>query len=164
MMRADARAHFKVILDHIVDGVVVQDTSAQLVYLNPAAARLLGHPSVEAALKGGIDGLLKDFAALFDETGVRITREALPGRAALRGELEPARVVRVKLVDESAGPWKWAWVKASSVRSDETGEPIYVVTVFSEITNMKKTEQGLIDANQRVVNLLEKVLDASDPS
>ncbi len=163
MEREQARAQFRAILNHIVDGVVVQDAGAELVYANPAAAKLLGFSSVDELLAAGVRGMLKDFAALFDETGKPIGREQLPGREALRGEVEPARVVRVRPVDESEGPWKWAWVKASSIREEASGAPVYVVTVFSEITKMKKTEQGLIDANQRVVNLLEQVLDASEP-
>jgi PAS domain S-box-containing protein len=157
-----ARAQFKLILDHIVDGVVVQDEQTDLVYLNPAAAKLLGFNAVEEALEAGVQGILKDFSALFDDNGLPLSVEQLPGRQALRGEVEPVQIVRVQPRDAEPGAWKWAWVKASSICEEGSAKPTYVVTIFQEITQMKRTEQGLKKANQRVVDLLEQVLDASE--
>ncbi len=160
--RASARAQFRLILDHIVDGVVVQDERTDLVYINPAAAKLLGFESAGAALRAGVHGILKDFSALFDDNGMPLSVEQLPGRQALRGEVEPVQIVRVQPRDAQPGAWKWAWVKASSIQEDGSAKPTYVVTIFQEITQMKQTEHGLKQANRRVVDLLEQVLDASE--
>ena len=47
--------HFKAILEHIVDGVVVQDMDAEIVYINPAAAKVLGFSGQEEGLEAGRD-------------------------------------------------------------------------------------------------------------
>jgi PAS domain-containing protein len=159
--RLDTREQFRLVLDNIADGVVVQDAGAALVYINPAATRLLGFESVEAALTAGTGGLLKDFAALFDDSGRPLAREQLPGRLALNGEKEPAQVVRVQTRGAGVNSWKWAWVKASPIAEDGSEKPEFVVTVFQEITKMKKAEQGLKQANQRILDVLEEVLDKS---
>lgn len=152
---------FKSILDHIVDGVVVQDAQTNIVYINPAATRLLGFESTEAALAAGRPGILQAFSEIYDDDGQVLPVEMLPGRLALHGEPEPVRVVRVQPRDTPSGEWRWAWVKASPIDDASSGAPAYVVTVFQEITEMKQKELGLKAANQRIVNLLEQVLDPS---
>jgi PAS domain-containing protein len=155
------RDQFRAILEHIVDGVVVQDMNAQIVYLNPAAAKMLRFSSPAEALEAGVDGILRAFDALCDEHGRPLPVEMLPGRQALRGQPEPVRIVRVGLQEEGEHTWRWAWVKASPIQ-DEKRQLEYVVTVFQEITAMKQTELGLKDANHRITRLLEEVLEVSE--
>jgi PAS domain-containing protein len=150
---------FRAILDHIADGVVVQDVDAELVYLNPAATKMLGFADADEALKVGRAGILRAFD-IFDDYGRPLPVEMLPGRQAIKGEAQPARVVRVQPHDAAPGCWRWAWVKASPIQSDDL-KTEYVVSVFQEITQMKQTELGLKDANRRITKLLEQVLDSS---
>ena len=159
--KPSTREQFRAILEHIVDGVVVQDMNADIVYLNPAAAKMLQFSSQEEALAAGVDGILKAFDSIYDEHGLPFPREMLPGRQALKGQPEPVRVVRVGMKEEDQGQWRWAWVKASPIM-DDRAQPEYVVTVFQEITAMKQAELGLKDANQRITRLLEEVLEVSE--
>src|SRR5450756_1541695 len=99
------KEHFQAILDHIPDGVVVQDGDAQIVYLNPAATRMLGFFSSDEAIAAGLDGILQAFD-VFDDDGQPLSREMLPGRQALRGEQEPKQIVRVLPRDSQAGAWR----------------------------------------------------------
>jgi PAS domain S-box-containing protein len=147
---------FRAILDHIADGVVVQNQAAEIVYLNDAATRMLGFVNAEEALKVNLPGILRAFE-IFDDDGQPLPVEMLPGRQALKGEPDPVRVVRVHPVGTAPGTWRWALVKATPIR-DASESPEYVVNVFQEITHMKQTELGLKDANQRIINLLEQIL------
>jgi PAS domain-containing protein len=107
------REQFRAILEHIVDGVVVQDMNAEVVYLNPAAAKMLRFSSQEEALAAGVEGILRAFDSIYDENGMPFTRDMLPGRQALKGQAEPVRIVRVGLDEDGEHQWRWAWVKAS---------------------------------------------------
>jgi PAS domain S-box-containing protein len=149
----------KAVLDHIVDGVVVQDMDAQIVYINEAAASLLGFPDAAAALKAGRDQILRQ-VQLFDEQGRALPVDMLPGREALRGAAHPTRIIRGRAAGQPEGTWRWAWVKASPVPG-HTGRTEYVVTSFQEITQLKNAEIGALDANHRITKLLEQVLKVS---
>lgn len=155
--RPTTKKQFQAILEHVVDGIVVQDHEAQVIYINSAAARMLGWEDAEHALEVGRDGILKQ-VTLFDELGSPLPVELLPGRQALRGEHEPTRIIRARTVDTPESAWRWAWVKASPIY-DSRGEQVeYVVSVFQEITAMKNAELGLMDANLRMTRLLEQAL------
>jgi PAS domain S-box-containing protein len=158
--KPSTREQFRAILEHIVDGVVVQDMNAEIVYLNPAAAKMLRFDSQEQALKAGVDRILSGFE-LTDERGRPFPKEQLPGREALKGKPEPVRVVRVGVHEDGVKRWRWAWVKASPIFDERQGME-FVVTVFQEITAMKQAELGLKDANQRITRLLEEVLETSE--
>jgi PAS domain S-box-containing protein len=150
-----SREQFEAILSHIADGVAVQYPDASIVYLNPAAAQIMGFNSPEEALRIGID--LERDMELFDENEKPLSLDLLPGRQALRGVKTPTRVVRVTFRNDPKRQTRWAWVKASPVYTPD-GRLDYVVNVFQEITHLKQAELGLRDANQRVTNILEEVL------
>jgi PAS domain S-box-containing protein len=150
-----SREQFEAILSHIADGVAVQNPDASIVYLNPAAAHIMGFSSPEEALLIGID--LERDMELFDEHENPLSIDLLPGRQALQGVKTPTRVVRVTFRDDPNRRPHWAWVKASPVNGTG-GELDYVVNVFQEITHLKQAELGLREANQRVTNILEEVL------
>jgi PAS domain S-box-containing protein len=158
--KPSTRDHFRAILEHIVYGVVVQNMDAEIVYINPAAARMLGFSGQEEALEAGRDGILRAFR-LYDENGQLMAVDRLPGRRALKGEPEPVRIIRVRSSTVPDSTWRWAWVKASSIQSDDQ-QLEFVVSIFQEITALKQAELGLKDANQRITKLLERVLDSSD--
>ena len=133
----------------------MQYPDASIVYLNPAAAHIMGFSSPEEALRIGID--LERDMELFDEDENPLSLDLLPGRQALQGVQTPTRIVRVTFRNDPARRPRWAWVKASPVYSHSGGLD-YVVNVFQEITQLKQAELGLRDANQRVTNILEEVL------
>ena len=64
----------------------MQDLDAEMVYLNPAALKLLGFGSLDEALSVGRDGILRAFDTVYDDAGKPLPVEMLPGRQALRGE------------------------------------------------------------------------------
>jgi PAS domain S-box-containing protein len=156
MKRPKTKKQFEAILEHVADGIVVQDRKAQIVFVNPAAARMLGFASPELAMRAGRDRILDRFD-LFDERGDPLPVELLPGRQALRGKPEVASIVRARSNEGSDTGMRWGWLKASPIQ-DEDGNLEYVVTVFQEITALKTAELGLAEANQRIMHLLEQTL------
>lgn len=53
----------------------------------------------------------------------------------------------------------WSNVSASLVRNDR-GEPAYLIATVADITERKKAEQALAEANHQVSNILESITDA----
>lgn len=153
------KKHLRAVLKYLADGIVVQDMNANIVYINESAAHQLGFPNTQAALAAGRPHILRQFK-LYDEHGRPLPIEMLPGREALHGAPEPARIIRAKAAGASESAWRWAWVKASSIEN-KNHQVEYVVTVFQEITSFKNAEIGAVEANQRIMNILEDVLKHS---
>ncbi|HZA93072.1 MAG TPA: PAS domain-containing protein, partial [Gemmatimonadales bacterium] len=64
----NATDNLAVFLDHVGDGVTVQDPRGRLVYANAAAAQALGFASAAELLAAPVTEVLGQFA-LFDENG-----------------------------------------------------------------------------------------------
>jgi len=155
------KKYLTAILEHIADGVIVQDPAAEIVYINPAAASLLGFATAQAALTAGRDHILGQFH-LFDEHGQPLPVDKLPGREALRGHTNPTRIIRARTNSSGPATVRWAWIKATSIQ-DAQSQIEYVVTTFQEITHLKNAELRLADTNQRIINLLEQTLKLDPP-
>ncbi|MBA2595985.1 MAG: PAS domain-containing protein, partial [Chloroflexia bacterium] len=98
-----------VILDHVGDGVTVQDARGTLVYANAAGARALGFDTPAELLSTPLAQVAARFA-IFDEDGLPFPLERLPGRRALQGETEPAVTVRFRIY--ATGEERWAVIRA----------------------------------------------------
>src|SRR5688500_6778181 len=101
-----------VFLDHVGDGVTVQDQSGRLVYANAAAARNLGFASAAELLATPTAELVGRFA-LFDEAGQPFHVGKLPGRRALQGEAESAVTIRFR--DQESGEERWSIIRSAPV-------------------------------------------------
>lgn len=90
-----SREGLDAILDHVTDGVTVQDTAGQIVYANRAALPAIGFDSQEELLRAPVAEVIRRFE-LFDEGGQPFPLDRLPGRRALAGEAPPPVVVRYR--------------------------------------------------------------------
>lgn len=142
------------ILQHIADGITVQNQTGELVYINPTAATILGYDCTTAAMEAGPATIIGKFE-VFDEKEHPIPLTSLPGRRAMRGEAEPAMIIGFKHAGQTKV--RWSSVKASPIY-DEAGQVSHVVNVFQDITPLKDAELKLKDANKRITKLLEDVL------
>ena len=129
-------ANLAEILDHVGDGVTVQDGSGRLVYANAEAARALGYASAAEFLAAPIADLVARYS-LFDEDEQPFPWERLPGRRALQGEREPSATIRFR--DDLGGDERWSVVRSSPI-VDEAGRVKFVVNVWQDATVQKRRE------------------------
>ena len=132
----NAPDNLAVFLDHVGDGVTVQDPSGRLVYANAAAAQALGFAGAAELLAAPVAEVVGRFA-LFDEDGQPFPVENLPGRRALQGEPESAVTLRFR--NNETGEERWSIVRSSPV-TDAAGNVLYVVNVWQDATAQKRAE------------------------
>lgn len=140
------------VLDHVADGVTVQDLNGRLRYANAAAARALGFPSPAALVATPPAEVMARFA-LFDEAGSPFPSDRLPGRRALRGERPPPATVRFRLA--ATGEERWAVVSATPIL-DGAGRVAAVVNVFRDATERRRAAE----ATARLAAIVEGSDDA----
>jgi signal transduction histidine kinase len=147
---AESDADFSEILEAIADGVIVRNGERRLLYVNEAAARLLGYPSVAdfmATTNEEFDSRF-EFA---DEFGRKVERPNLPSWRALRGELAPEVILRHR--NRVTGMTGWALVKSRPIFDDQYHVRM-TVTVIHDITAQKRSEEELRQARDE----LERVI------
>jgi PAS domain S-box-containing protein len=149
-----ARDQLGIITRASADGITIQDTSGQVVYANDAAARLSGYPDARSLLDAPLGDVVDGFE-LSSEDGRPFPLDRLPGRRILAGEPEAEAILRVRNV--AADQDHWRYVRSTPMR-DEAGRLRYVVNVFHDVTDLKRTEEEL---RFRTV-LLQEQAEASD--
>jgi PAS domain S-box-containing protein len=141
-------------LDHVGDGVTVQDPSGRLVYANAAAAQALGFASPGELLAAPAGEVVGRFD-LFDEDGQPFPVENLPGRRALRGEPESAVTLRFRV--RETGEERWSIVRSSPV-TDAAGNVLYAVNVWQDATAQRRAEAAqrfLAEAGEALATSLD---------
>src|SRR5215212_2861112 len=130
----NVKENLAVFLDHVGDGVTVQDPSGRLVYANAAAAQALGFASPAELLAAPITEIVGQFA-LLDEEGQPFPVENLPGRRALQAEA----AVTLRFRNHETGEERWSIVRSSPV-TDAAGNVLYAVNVWQDATAQKRAE------------------------
>jgi two-component system, sporulation sensor kinase A len=143
------------IMHAIADGITVQNASGQLVFVNQAAATLMGFKTPDEVLKLGGQAIAATFK-IFDEQGQPLSLQALPGRRVLQGIDEPEIVVG--FTSKNHPTIRWAAIKALPI-INSAGTVELAVNVIQDITHLKQTEFDLREANERVTKLLEQTLE-----
>jgi signal transduction histidine kinase len=135
-----AWAQFPLLVEHLADGITVQDPAGRLVYANERGARMSGYESAAALLAAPVGDYLRKFEVR-DAGGAPLPLERLPGRLAIRhGKAEA--VLRVR--DRATGRELWSEVRAYAVRAG-AGEAIFVVNVIRDVTEMIQQQRLLED-------------------
>ena len=150
----NATDNLAVFLDHVGDGVTVQDPDGRLVYVNAAAAQALGFASAAELLVAPVTEVLGQFA-LFDENGQSFPVENLPGRRALQGEPESAVTLRFRV--RKTGEERCSIVRSSPV-TDTAGNVVYAVNVWQDTTAQKRAEAAqrfLAEAGEALATSLD---------
>jgi diguanylate cyclase (GGDEF)-like protein len=136
-----SRDELEVILGGIADGILVQDSERQLVYVNDAAARVLGFEDAKGLLAEGLAGARNGYE-LLDGDGNPLGLDDLPGHQALRGVAAPERVLRHRAVE--TGEERWAIARSRPV-FNEHNEVRLAINIFTDITALKQVEQDRAD-------------------
>jgi PAS domain S-box-containing protein len=124
------------ILAGLAEAVTVQEPSGRLVFVNQAAADLLGFPDPDAVVAAPLEELVAPYEML-DEDGNPFPVERLPGRRALAGEIPEPTLLRYRI--KATGEERWTITKATPVR-DERGETVLAVNVVEDVTDVKIAE------------------------
>ncbi len=126
------------VLANLAAAVTVQAPDGGLVYLNQAAAQVLGCSSPEEALSTPLAQLLDAFVVL-DEDGRPFDLRELPGRHALAGE--ESRPTLTQSVLKATGEVRWSVTKATPVR-DEHGAVLLAVNIIEDVTDARLAERS----------------------
>lgn len=127
---------FETTLTNLAEAVIVRDATAQIVFANAAAARLLGLASVDE-LTAAAPGELMALFDVFDEGGRRLELADLPSAIVARGK--PAEPLLVRNVIRATGEQRWLLHKATPV-VDADGRLSLVVSVIEDLTEVKRAE------------------------
>jgi PAS domain S-box-containing protein len=152
----ETASELQTVLGVLAEAVTVQGPDGELVYVNEAAARLYGYPTVEDVLAAGVKAFYERWDVR-DEHGEPVPRQRMPGRRALAGEPEP--VLLTQMVERATGERTWRLHKASPVRDGER-PPRLAVNVIEDVTDQRRREHG-----QAFLARASKLLTASlDPA
>jgi PAS domain S-box-containing protein len=136
-----SRDQLKIILQHVADGITVQDRNGALIYVNDVGAKLSGFASAQEMLTLDVKTLranIVDRIEMKDEFGQPISFADLPAAKALQGQSYAEALVHYG--DRQTGSSLWSVVKASPI-FDETGQVQYAVNIFSDLTARMELEQ-----------------------
>ncbi len=125
------------ILVNVAEAITLTDAQGRMLFANQAAADLLGASS-PAELTSAPPGSIMPRFLVLDEHGGELDLEQMPGRRLFSGE-EPEPLL-VRNIVRSSGEERWLMVRASPVHDLETGELLYAVNVFENITEVKRVQ------------------------
>jgi diguanylate cyclase (GGDEF)-like protein/PAS domain S-box-containing protein len=140
-----SRDQLDVILHGVADGIVVQDTAANVIFANAAGVKSLGIISLEALRDMPFDQVLHQFEFVA-ESGEICSRERLPAMRALNAEQVPDEVFCFR--NRMSGHERWYILNATPV-FDRLGQVQFAVSIFKEISERKRVERALLELSVR---------------
>ena len=146
------------ILISVADAITVVDRSGQTVFANQAAADLLRVSSPDE-LTGAEPGTIMPRFLVTDEQGRELDLASMPGRRLFAGEQPEPQLMRN--VVRATGEERWLMTRASPVADPDTGELLYVVNVFEDVTAIKRAqlaERLLSEERGRIAHILQRAL------
>ncbi len=153
-------------LNAVSEAITVQSPDGRLLLANQAAAALLGYQSVDELLAAGL-GAVRERFEMCDLEGHPLPPEALPGRAALRGERLPEVLIRWRDLSGDRDE-RFSLVRGHPV-FDDTGAIQFAVNVFRDVTERQQAVEKLRASEARLAflasagrRLLGTALDAAE--
>lgn len=141
------------ILGSLGEAVTVHDERGKTVYVNDAAAELLGSANVDEVLATEPGELAERFV-ITREDGSPVRLEDLPGRRLVAGETAPSMLTRS--VRRDTGQAMWLLTKAT-LYTDPTGERL-AINIIEDVTDAKEAElrqRFLAEAGQLLATSLD---------
>jgi PAS domain S-box-containing protein len=132
-----AEQRLQAVLGNLAEAITMEDERGQTVFANQAAAELLGVEGAEAVTSAPPGGLIERFLIL-DEQGRELGLEDMPGRRLFAGEHPEPLLVRN--IVRATGEERWLVVRSSPVIDPPTKRITYAVSVFEDITGVKRAE------------------------
>ena len=131
------------VMEHAAVGMVLIGVEGRIIYANRAFAEMLGYEPSECV---GFDiGRIvhPDYAEGAYEQSQKL----------LRGETDGYRAER-KYVRKD-GKWIWVLSSVSLLRSERTGQPLYMILQISDIDRQKRAEAALAESESRYTAALD---------
>jgi PAS domain S-box-containing protein len=147
-------AYLSVFLQGVSDGILVQDHTGTVVFINDAGARACGFSSAAEMRATPIADVLGKFV-LLDEAGQPFPITNLPAQRVLKGMAASETVLRTRSRDSREE--RWSVVNATPVR-DAQGAVAFAISIFQDITERKRTEAAtrfLADASAILAESLD---------
>lgn len=135
------REQLSLVLRGLADAVTAQSPRGELLFANPAAARMLDCASVEQLLATPPADILKRYD-LIDDAGQPLPLDKLPGRIALETGKESEAVICFR--ERDSHNERWSLVKASPAIA-ANGQVLFAVNLFRDVTR----EREILRAEQR---------------
>jgi PAS domain S-box-containing protein len=133
------QGQLELILRSVAEAITVQDTEGKLVFVNDAAAQMLGFPSSAALLAAGPAERIRAFEIL-DAQGRPFELDRLPGRRVLAGGASEEEIIRYRI--RSTGEERWSAVRAAPILGPD-GRILYAINTFHDITGRVQAERRL---------------------
>jgi PAS domain S-box-containing protein len=134
-------------VDQTDDGIAIADMDGNMLYVNPAWAKMHGYT---------VEELLNKHLAMF-HTAEQVQQEVLPFNAgAMEKGTNTGEVGHVRK-DGSTFPT----IMTSTVLKDEAGNPIGLVGTARDITENKLAEQALNASREQLSNIIDFLPDAT---
>lgn len=131
----ESEARFRLLIEKITVGVVLQSPTAELILANEAACDLLGLTNDQLLGKTSFDPAWK----CIYEDGTDMPGDMHPAPVAIRTK-QPVRNRTMGVYRPTDGSWVWLLVNAEPLL-DEEGNVSNLICSFSDITERKKVEQ-----------------------
>jgi PAS domain S-box-containing protein len=125
------------ILSGLAEAVTVMDERGQIVFANQAAADLLGAAD-SSELTSARPGTIMGRFLVLDEQGRELGLEEMPSRRVFAGETPEPLLVRN--IVRATGEERWIVARSTPVRDPDSGRLLYSVSVFENITEVKRAQ------------------------
>jgi serine phosphatase RsbU (regulator of sigma subunit)/PAS domain-containing protein len=146
-------AELQAVLGALAEAVTVQRPDGEIVYANPAAARLTGAPDEDTLVERG-PAHAWDGWDVRNENGQPVASEDLPGRRALAGDPAPEPLL-LQVTDQASGETHWRLIKASPIFGPDRRVRL-AVNIIEDVTESRRAE-----LKQRFLASATKMLTSS---
>ncbi|HXV19377.1 MAG TPA: EAL domain-containing protein [Desulfuromonadales bacterium] len=131
-----AREHYRLLFEHIAQGVVYRDGEGRILAVNPAAERILGIPGAELLGRTSIDPQGKALRA----DGTPLSQQERPFRVALDSGREVRDEV-IGLFNPQEGAYRWVSVDTVPQIQPGATEPFQILSTLNDITERRLVEE-----------------------
>jgi signal transduction histidine kinase/DNA-binding response OmpR family regulator len=135
---------FRSLFENMSQGVIYQDANGEVISANEAIHSILG---IDGNLPKGIF-LNPDNWNAIQENCSPFPKEELPTEIALKSG-SPVKDVVIGIYNQQQKEYKWMLVNAVPLFKDKSSSPYQVFSTYTDITELKRTEQELKTAKER---------------
>lgn len=149
----ESEAQFRSVIGAMQEGLLVQDHDGAVLLCNRGAETMLGVTADE--MKGR--SALRDGWRILGADGADIPRDQHPSRVALRtGQPHPATILGIKKKDAET-----TWLSVSAAPLFHVGHemPYAAVTTFSDITEQRRSEEAVRQAEEKYRSIYENSVE-----